>query len=208
MTHERIEIRELTKSFEGKTVLRDFSASIPLSGVTVIRGASGAGKTTLFRLLLGLEQPESGSICGMTGRTPAVVFQEDRLLPWASALDNVSLVSDEARAREALGRVGLGDDLDRLPKELSGGMKRRVAIARALAYGGDILFLDEPFTGLDEENKRLCANALLSAGAPILVITHDDSEAELFGMYTDVDTPYGQIEYVGADRHQWKESYL
>ena len=164
-------------------MLRQFSAELPLEGVTVLRGASGAGKTTLFRLLLGLEKLDIGEVTGMLGKRPAVMFQEDRLLPWATALENVSLVSDAARAEAALSRLGLCDNLCQLPGELSGGMRRRVALARALAYGGDILFLDEPFTGLDEENKRIAACAILEEQVPVFVITHDDSEAELFGDY-------------------------
>ena len=186
MMHDVISVKNLTKSFGGHTVLNNFSAAIPLCGVTVIRGASGAGKTTLFRLLLGLEKPDAGEILGMQGRKPAVVFQEDRLLPWSNALENVSLGSDAARANAALSRLGLCESMCQLPRELSGGMKRRVAIARALAFGGDILFLDEPFTGLDEENKRIAANAMLEPHIPIIVITHDDAEADLFGEYCEL----------------------
>jgi NitT/TauT family transport system ATP-binding protein len=179
-------LKNLSKSYNGHAVLSGFSAEIPLCGVTLIRGASGAGKTTLFHLLLGLEQPDAGEILGLEHRKPAVVFQEDRLLPWATALENVALGSDEARADAVLNRLGLCESMCQLPRELSGGMKRRVAIARALAFGGDILFLDEPFTGLDEENKRIAANAMLEANVPILVITHDDAEAELFGEYCEI----------------------
>ena len=184
--HDVILVKSVSKSFNGHAVLKDFSAEIPLYGVTVLRGASGAGKTTLFRLLLGLEKSDSGEIIGMSGRKPAVVFQEDRLLPWATALENAALGSDEARATATLERLGLGESMHLLPRELSGGMKRRVAIARALAYQGDILFLDEPFTGLDEDNKRIAARAMLAAHIPILVITHDDAEAELFGDYCEI----------------------
>jgi NitT/TauT family transport system ATP-binding protein len=184
--HDKILINNISKSFGGHAVLKNFYAEISLCGVTVLRGASGAGKTTLFRLLLGLETLDRGEILGMQGRRPAVVFQEDRLLPWASALENAALGSDATRAENALSALGLCESLHQLPRELSGGMKRRVAIARALAYGGDILFLDEPFTGLDEENKRVAASALKSAQVPILVITHDDAEAELFGEYCEI----------------------
>ena len=152
---DNLSLNRITKTFGENVVLRDFSAVVPLEGVTVLRGPSGVGKTTLFRLLLGLEQPDSGEIRGMQGRKPAVVFQEDRLIPWASALENVSFVSNEQTAEECLRMLGLGDSLHLLPRELSGGMQRRVALARALAFHGDILFLDEPFTGLDEENKRV-----------------------------------------------------
>ena len=184
--HDVISVKNVSKSFGGHAVLRGFSAEIPLCGITVLRGASGAGKTTLFRVLLGLEKPDAGEIAGMSGRKPAVVFQEDRLMPWATALENAALGSDDARATAALEKLGLGESLCLLPRELSGGMKRRVAIARALAYQGDILFLDEPFTGLDDENKRIAARAMLEAHIPILVITHDDAEAELFGEYCEI----------------------
>jgi len=176
-----IEFRNVSLRFGEKLVLRDFSANIPLSGVTAVRGPSGAGKTTLFRLLLGLQKPDAGTIRGLERLRPAVVFQEDRLLPWASALENIALVSDESRAETALAAVGLAGSENLLPRELSGGMKRRVAVARALAYGGDILLLDEPFSGLDDEAKRVCAGAILAARLPVLVITHDEGEAELLG---------------------------
>ena len=181
-----IRIKNVTKTFNGNKVIQNFSATLPLEGVTVIRGSSGVGKTTLFRLMLGLEQPDAGEILGLQGYKPAVVFQEDRLLPWASALENVALVSDQATAETVLSKLGLGDSLRLRPRELSGGMQRRVAIARALAYHGDVLFLDEPFTGLDEENKRIAADAVLEQRVPVFVITHEDDEAELFGAYRTI----------------------
>ncbi len=184
-----ITLNSITKTFGENTVLRDFSAVLPFSGVTVLRGPSGTGKTTLFRLLLGLEQPDAGEILGMLGHKPAVVFQEDRLLPWATALENVALVSNPVIAEATLKQLGLGDSLHLLPRELSGGMQRRVAIARALAYQGDVLFLDEPFTGLDEENKRIAANAILEQHIPMFVITHEEDEAELFGTYRTLQLP-------------------
>ena len=184
-----ITLNSISKTFGENTVLRNFSAVLPLSGVTIIRGPSGTGKTTLFRLLLGLEQPDTGEITGMQGRKPAVVFQEDRLLPWATALENVALVSNPVIAESTLNQFGLGDSLHLLPRELSGGMQRRVAIARALAYHGDILFLDEPFTGLDEENKRIAATAILEQHIPVFVITHEEDEAELFGTFRTLKLP-------------------
>jgi len=181
-----IKIRNLNLSFGDKIVFRDFSADLPETGVTVFRGASGMGKTTLFRLLLGLQKQDSGTISGIAFQRPAVVFQEDRLMPWASALENAALGSGEEQARSALQKLGLEKSMHLLPRELSGGMRRRVAIARALAYGGDALFLDEPFTGLDEENRKTAVKALLEAGGPVYVITHEDAGAELFGPHATV----------------------
>ena len=184
-----ITLSNITKAFNGNTVIQSFSATLPLEGVTVLRGSSGVGKTTLFRLMLGLEQPDAGEIFGLQGHKPGVVFQEDRLLPWASAWENVALVSNPIVAETTLAKLGLGDSLCLLPRELSGGMQRRVAIARALAYQGDVLFLDEPFTGLDEENKRIAAGAILEQHIPVFVITHEDDEAELFGTYRTLQLP-------------------
>lgn len=181
-----IRFANVSLGFGGRAVFSDFSAEIPAEGVTVFRGPSGAGKTTLFRLLLGLQKPDKGAIEGFPFTKPAVVFQEDRLLPWASALDNVSLVSGFAAAERTLHMLGLGENLRQLPRELSGGMRRRVAIARALSYGGDALFLDEPFTGLDEENKKIAVRAIQGAAVPVYVITHDDAEAALFGDHATV----------------------
>lgn len=186
-----IKLRNISLSFGGRPVFSDVSLDIPIEGVTVFRGPSGAGKTTLFRLLLGLQKPDSGEIEGFPFHRPAVVFQEDRLLPWASALDNVSLVSDPEAAERAIGSLGLCENLRQPPRELSGGMRRRVALARALSYGGDALFLDEPFTGLDEANKETAARAILQTGAPVYVITHDDAEAALFGAHTTIEVGLG-----------------
>ena len=184
-----IRLTNVSLALGGRAVFSDCSLELPAEGVTVFRGPSGAGKTTLFRLLLGLQKPDSGTIDGFPFTKPAVVFQEDRLLPWASAQDNVSLVSDSAAAERTLGALGLGENLRQLPRELSGGMRRRVAIARALSYGGDALFLDEPFTGLDDENKKIAVRAILGAGVPVYVITHDDAEAALFCAHTTVAVP-------------------
>ena len=184
-----IKLANVSIAFSGRPVFTDFSLEIPTRGVTVFRGPSGAGKTTLFRLLLGLQKPDGGTIEGFPFTKPAVVFQEDRLLPWASALDNISLVSDPETAERTIGELGLCGSLRQLPRELSGGMRRRVALARALSYGGDALFLDEPFTGLDEANKAVAARAVLGAGVPVYVITHDDTEAALFGAHAVLSVP-------------------
>lgn len=183
---ESITLANVSVRFDGRSVIQNRTLSIPLVGTTVISGPSGCGKTTLLRVLMGLQKPDSGSVTGLGNRKLAVVFQEDRLLPWLTARENVAVVSDEAAASAWLGRLGLGDALDQRPATLSGGMKRRVAIARALAYGGDVLLLDEPFTGLDDEAMRLCAGALLSTGVPMVIVTHGAREADLLAAKTRI----------------------
>lgn len=165
----------------GRPVLADFSLDLPAAGLAVLTGPSGCGKTTVLRLLAGLEEPQAGEIIGREGRRVSMVFQEDRLLPWESALDNAVTTADgRERAAAYLERLGLDGDAHRLPAELSGGMRRRVAIARALAADHDLLLLDEPFTGLDEPAWRQAAQLIaeVSAGRPVVLVTHLSAHAE------------------------------
>lgn len=172
----------------GRPVLADFTLDLPETGTVCLLGPSGCGKTTVLRLLAGLVIPQAGRIVGLDGRRPAVVFQEDRLLPWETAWQNAVSRPDPAqreRAREWLCRLGLGDNLHRRPGELSGGMKRRVAMARALASEADLLLLDEPFTGLDESAWRHAADLVVAAaegtGLLTVLVTHVPEHAAALG---------------------------
>ena len=147
-----IELRKITKSFGPQKVLCGLTAVLPEIGVVAVRGNSGSGKTTLLRIIANLENADSGEILGLENKRVSYVFQEDRLLPHVSALENISIICEKETALQWLNLFGLGDAAEKKPTELSGGMRRRVAAARALAYGADILLLDEPFTGLDSEN--------------------------------------------------------
>ena len=170
-----IMIKNLSKAFDGKTVLENFSCELPEAGVVALMGKSGIGKSTLINLLLGLRKPDSGEIRLPKGFRFSAVFQEDRLLPWMTALENVMLPgADRARAEEMLRALGLEAELHRLPAELSGGQQRRVAIARALAAEADLLLLDEPFNGLDEASWRLAAPLVLARAReiPVVLVTH------------------------------------
>ena len=179
-----IELAHVHCIYGEKTPIRDLTLILPDVGVVGVFGASGAGKTTLLRLLAGLLQPASGTIEGLAGKRISMVFQEDRLLPWLTAVENVALVRDgsEADARALLAALALSAETDQLPRALSGGMQRRVALARALNFGGDVLLLDEPFKGLD---AALCAEAaaVVRGRFPLTVIaTHDRGEAAALGM--------------------------
>ena len=178
-------IEHISKNYGETVVFRDFSARLPLGETSVITGVSGSGKTTLLRLILGLEMPDEGAITGVPARR-AAVFQEDRLCPQLTALENVLLIAGRKREREArdtLARLGLGKSLAVPAAELSGGMRRRCALARALCAKFDLLALDEPFKGLDEANRRAAMDAVraLSGDKTVLLVTHDAAEAEFFG---------------------------
>lgn len=175
-------LKNIVCAYDGKLVLNGLSLSLPETGVVALTGPSGSGKTTFLRLLAGLLLPASGSVEGMDGKRVSMAFQEDRLIPWLTALENVALVcADESRARETLGRLELADALEKRPDELSGGMQRRVALARALCYGGDVLLLDEPFKGLDDALKARVAECIRGVFPLTVIATHDMNEAELLG---------------------------
>lgn len=161
-------------------VLQNVSWELPDSGVVCLWGPSGCGKTTLLRLLASLEKPLTGSVEGV-GRV-SMVFQEDRLLPWFTALENVTVTgADEVEARKQLLALGLTEEeTDTLPRNLSGGQQRRVALARALAADSDLLLLDEPFNGLDEDTWQNVVPLVTAYAAtrPVVLVTHIREQAE------------------------------
>jgi ABC-type nitrate/sulfonate/bicarbonate transport system ATPase subunit len=160
MINMKLEIKNLTKKYGEKRILDNFSLIFPEKGTVCLFGPSGCGKTTLLNCICGLERFDSGTITVEKNDKISYLFQEDRLLPWISAKENVAAVlggSAKQNAQEAvdwLGLVGLAGEEDKRPAQLSGGMRQRVAIARALAYGGGLFLLDEPFHALDEESSR------------------------------------------------------
>lgn len=177
---ENIEIKNLSKSFEGRKVIDGLSLTIPLQSRTAFMGRSGIGKTTLLNIMAGLTEPDEGTVTGVPLKK-AAVFQEDRLCEDFTALANVKLVSESTDCREIFHRLLIPDAADKEVRVLSGGMKRRVAIARAVMSDADIIFLDEPFKGLDGDSKKAAAGVLLDTGKTIIMVTHDKSEAELMG---------------------------
>jgi len=179
-----ISLKQVNISFAGRPVLQDFSFTVPESGLTCITGPSGCGKTTFFRCLSDLLRPDSGTVSGLDRLTISMVFQENRLLPWFDAAENVALVinNDRALALQALDVMELEDAAHKLPAQLSGGMQRRVALARAWAYHGRLLLLDEPTAGLDEELAGRVMERFRQRwqGRPALLITHERWLAERF----------------------------
>ena len=178
-----IRISHLSKAFDGKAVLRQFSAVIPTGSVTAVMGPSGSGKTTLLRILMGLERADSGEITGLDGLKLSAVFQEDRLMEQLTAVQNIRLVSPAVTAAQALALLGalrMDAPADQPVRELSGGMKRRVALARALLAPYDLLLLDEPFKGLDEDTRAHVMGVVRDAvrGKTVVLVTHDPLEAE------------------------------
>ncbi len=179
-----LNINGLTKRFSDVTVFDGFSCSFLPDTVNVLSGASGCGKTTFLRILMGLETPDSGRLGSFPQLRISAVFQEDRLCDNLSPVSNVKLVTAPSVSRmgimEALDAVGLGGCLDKPARELSGGMRRRVALVRALLADYDLLLLDEPFKGLDDATKgRVMAyTSTLTEGKTVILVTHDLSEAE------------------------------
>ena len=172
-----MKLDHVSKSYQGRTVLRDFSLELPDRGFCCILGPSGAGKTTLLRLMAGLEQPDSGTV---TVSAPvSMVFQEDRLLAHDTVLENAALAADPQRAKELLVRLGLEEGLFRRPAALSGGMRRRVAIARALAAPAGVYLMDEPLKGLDRDTKQAVLALIReeTRNGLLVLVTHDPEEA-------------------------------
>ena len=175
-------LENISKTYGEKAVLKDFSHTFPAGKRTCIMGPSGCGKTTLLRIILGLETPDVGTMSGRPERVSAV-FQENRLFEDFSALSNLAAVchhGDKQVMADHLTELGLGDSLHKPVRTLSGGMKRRVAIARAVLAPGDLVVLDEPFTGLDKDTKEVVLHYLKhhTQGRTLIIVTHDPAERD------------------------------
>jgi NitT/TauT family transport system ATP-binding protein len=181
-------INHLSKSYDGHIVLKGLSHNFPNGGLTCITGKSGCGKTTLLRLIAGLEAPDAGTIEGVPEGGISMVFQEDRLPPQLSAADCLRCVLKkdprrEARIAEALAALGLAEASGQPVSEFSGGMRRRVALARALLFPSPLVLLDEPFKGLDAATRRQAVDFTRPrlANRTTLLVTHDPEDIADFG---------------------------
>lgn len=167
-------------SYGQKEVFRDLTLHVGTGERVAIRGESGCGKTTLLRLVMGLERPCSGAVAVRATRISAL-FQENRLLPYLSVARNCELfAADAASVRPTLRALGLSDVADALPSALSGGMARRAALARSLCHGAELYLLDEPFNGLDKENVARVAELVnrVTRDKTVLMVTHRTDEAD------------------------------
>ena len=183
-----IEITDIRKSFDGTRVL-DGVSHVFADGVTAaISGPSGKGKTTLINIMLGLMKPDSGTVKLADGARMACVFQEDRLIEHMTARQNLMLTSaPDSNIGGALRAMGLDPENTERVAKYSDGMRRRVAIARAVLAKPDILILDEPFKGLDENTRRSAAEYILKScpNACRILVTHDPDEMQLMHV-TDI----------------------
>jgi NitT/TauT family transport system ATP-binding protein len=184
-----ISFQNVSKSFDSLTIFENLSLYVARNRIVAIVGPSGCGKTTLLKMVTGIVQPDEGTVTVATDAL-GYVFQEPRLLPWRTALDNVASSlrargtdKAEARARATgwLERVGLKGFEQYHPSELSGGMAQRVSIARALAVEPRVLLLDEPFSNVDRSLKKslmdILQGIIKERETTVLYVTHELTEA-------------------------------
>ncbi|MEU8863267.1 ABC transporter ATP-binding protein [Streptomyces umbrinus] len=185
LTRPAVQLRGLTRSFDGKTVLDGIDLDLPAGQFTALLGHSGSGKSTLLRAVAGLDHEVAGSGQLTAPSRVSVVFQDSRLLPWQRVLDNVLLGLDgkeaEQRGRAALAEVGLAGRERAWPNELSGGEAQRAALARSLVREPELLLADEPFGALDALTRirmHTLLRELWERHRPsVLLVTHDVDEA-------------------------------
>lgn len=186
----------LSLSFGEKTVLEDFSLKIPDRGIIALQGPSGCGKTTLLRILAGLEQPQAGTLKDISPQQTALLFQDDRLLPWRTARQQLTDVLPRSRWEEVprlLELVELSGEEQAYPGQLSGGMGRRLALARCLALEAKLYLLDEPFAGLDLPRALRILERLRTWEAPILLVSHEPELLAKADAVLSLDGPPLQI---------------
>ena len=184
-----MEVKDLHVSFGDKAVLSRFSLTLPDRGITALSGPSGCGKTTLLRVMAGLES--GGGTVSLPGRA-ALLFQEDRLLPWLTAEQNIAAVLPRALRSEAgrfLALTELEEEGGVYPGELSGGMGRRLSLARALALGREVLLLDEPFTGVDLPRASRILDRIRALEVPVVLTSHEPGILALCLAVFSLDRP-------------------
>lgn len=186
---DALKLDGITKTYGTRTVLRDLSLTLHPRECTVILGKSGCGKTTLLRLLAGLEAPDGGTVEKPAGLKLGMMFQEARLFPWLTCRENIALGlpagTDPRETDHWLQLVQLTEAADQYPSQLSGGMQQRASLARTLAMHSDLILMDEPFAALDYFTRSQLQQELrsmveqLSMG--VVLVTHNVDEALILG---------------------------
>ncbi len=186
-------VERLTFSYGERALFLDFTLAFPDQSITAILGPSGCGKTTLLKILAGLLAPLSGRVQVVPDHPVSFVFQEPRLLPWRTVLENVALplvrwygtAGARQRTSHYLELVGLGAEQNTYPDALSGGQRQRVSIARAFAFPAAAILMDEPFQALDLPLRiqlmDLTAALLQAEPRTVVLVTHDPREAIYLG---------------------------
>lgn len=185
-----IKIKDLVVNYDNKlTVINNISLNIRSDEITIVLGKSGCGKTTLLRMIKGIEKPTSGNI-ETNGLNISYLFQEPRLMPWLNVMDNVTFGLykkdiDKNKINELLSLVNIEKFKDYYPYQLSGGMQSRVSLIRALAVNSDYILMDEPFAALDYFTRESLQNELLkiyeNTKVGIMFVTHNIDEALKLG---------------------------
>ncbi len=176
-------INNLTKKFNSKLIFNNANFEFNDGRVTYIIGESGVGKTTLLRIIAGLDKEYSGQITPNLDKI-SYVFQEPRLFSNLTVEENITMVTETSRytAEEVLSLVELENEKASLPSSLSGGMKMRIALARAIYYDADVFLMDEPFSALDEELKSRMLPKIFDTlkGKTVIIVSHNLDEASKF----------------------------
>ncbi|MEG3765407.1 ABC transporter ATP-binding protein [Alteromonas sp. 14N.309.X.WAT.G.H12] len=176
------------KAYEGnEPLIRDFTCTVRTNEIVALIGPSGAGKSTLLNIIAGLDTHFHGAVANNSAKNISMMFQEARLMPWLTVLENITLVAQiqsaaiTKQAHQLLHQIGLSAVAHAYPGQLSGGMCKRVALARAMLFEPDILLMDEPFSSLDtpsaETLKQLLIDLKSKRPFSVIYVTHDLKEA-------------------------------
>lgn len=215
-----IEFKNINKTFDTLEVIKDLSFEVNSTDIIGILGASGVGKSTILKLIAGLDKPTKGTLINNTKKV-GYVFQEPRLLPWKTALQNVLLPllisgkqknKAKKKALYYLDKMGLNGFENYYPSQLSGGMLQRVSLARAFALEPDLLLLDEPFSSLDIRLKSvletMLKELLTEHPIPVLYVSHSPEEVVQFANRIFMMFAGGVIEELPVDEDEDFKEFL